>query len=72
MEPLLTLKKSINEIPYEQALISVSAIRASRLIRKTLPRKAQAKRTTMPLKRLTKGLTSKEAKELLKEFKELT
>lgn len=69
MEPLLTLRKSINEIPYEQALISVSAIRESRLIRKTKPRKAQAKRTTMPLKKLTEGLTAQGAKELLEEFK---
>ena len=65
MEPLLTLKKSINELPYEEALILVSAIRTSRLTRKMKSRKPRKTSKTMPLSKLMQGITPAKAKEML-------
>lgn len=65
MEPLLTLKKSINEIPYEEALIAVSAIRTSRTTRKVKSKKARKTSKTMPLSKMMQGITAEQARELL-------
>lgn len=67
MALLTDLKKSIDELPYEDAFTIVAKIQMSRVTKKV---KSKKKKTTLSISELTGGLSPEDAKEMLAKLSE--